>query len=40
MDGALVLITLVSLGTTAAVLVYAARLIRDERARSDARVAI
>jgi hypothetical protein len=39
MDGALVLITLVSLGTTAAVLLYAARLIRDDRARSSARVA-
>jgi hypothetical protein len=39
MDGALVLITLVSLGTTGAVLLYAARLIRDDRARSSARVA-
>jgi hypothetical protein len=38
MDGALVLITLVSLGTTGAVLLYAARLIRDDRARSNARV--
>jgi hypothetical protein len=39
MDGTLVLITLVSLGTTGGVLLYAARLIRDERARSNARVA-
>jgi hypothetical protein len=39
MDGALVIITLVSLGTTGAVLLYAARLIRDDRARSNARVA-
>ena len=39
MDGALVVITLVSLGTTGAVLLYAARLIRDDRARSNARVA-
>ena len=31
MDSALVLITLASLGTTGAVLLYAARLIRDER---------
>ena len=38
MDGALVVITLVSLGTTAAVLLYAARLIHDDRARSNARV--
>ena len=38
MDGALVVITLVSLGTTGAVLLYAARLIRDERTRSNARV--
>jgi hypothetical protein len=39
MDGALVVITLVSLGTTGALLLYAARLIRDDRARSTARVA-
>ena len=39
MDGALVVITLVSLGTTGAVLLYAARLIRDDRTRSNARVA-
>jgi hypothetical protein len=39
MDGALVVITLVSLGTTGAVLLYAMRLIRDDRARSNARVA-
>jgi hypothetical protein len=38
MDSALVLITLASLGTTGAVLLYAARLIRDERTRSNARV--
>ena len=38
MDSALVLITLASLGTTSAVLLYAARLIRDERTRSNARV--
>ena len=38
MDSALVLITLASLGTTGAVLFYAARLIRDERTRSNARV--
>jgi hypothetical protein len=38
MDGALVLITLASLGTTGAVLFYAARLVRDERTRSHARV--
>src|SRR5215208_8476325 len=38
MDSALVLITLASLGTTGAVLLYAARLIRDERTRSHARV--
>jgi hypothetical protein len=40
MDTALVVITLASLGTTSAVLFYAARLIRDERARSQARVAV
>jgi len=39
MDAALVLITLASLGTTGAVLLYAARLIRDDRTRSQARVA-
>jgi hypothetical protein len=39
MDAALVIITLASLGTTGAVLLYAARLIRDERTRSQARVA-
>ena len=38
MDSALVVITLASLGTTGAVLLYAARLIRDERTRSNARV--
>jgi hypothetical protein len=38
MDSALVIITLASLGTTGAVLLYAARLIRDERSRSNARV--
>ena len=38
MDNALVVITLGSLATTGAVLFYAARLIRDERARSSARV--
>ena len=38
MDSALVVITLASLATTGAVLFYAARLIRDERARSQARV--
>src|SRR5215213_8961704 len=38
MDSALVVITLASLGTTGAVLLYAARLIRDERSRSNARV--
>ena len=38
MDSALVLITLASLGTTGAVLLYTARLIRDERTRSNARV--
>jgi hypothetical protein len=39
MDGVLVAITLVSLGATGAVLTYAARLIREERMRSTARVA-
>jgi hypothetical protein len=38
MDTALVVITLVSLGLTAALLVYAARLQREQRARSEARV--
>jgi hypothetical protein len=38
MDSALVLITLASLGTTGAVLLYTARLLRDERTRSNARV--
>jgi hypothetical protein len=38
MDSGLVVITLASLGTTGAVLFYAARLIRDERTRSNARV--
>jgi hypothetical protein len=38
MDAALMLITLASLGTTGAVLLYAARLIRDDRTRSQARV--
>ena len=38
MDNALVVITLGSLATTGAVLLYAARMIRDERARSSARV--
>jgi hypothetical protein len=38
MNTALVVITLVSVGTTAAVLLYAMRLLRDERERSEARV--
>jgi len=38
MNTALVVITLVSVGTTAAVLLYAMRLLREERERSEARV--
>jgi hypothetical protein len=38
MDAALIVITLVSLGLTAALLVYAARLQREARERSEARV--
>jgi hypothetical protein len=38
MDAALIVITLVSLGLTTALLVYAARLQREDRERSEARV--
>jgi hypothetical protein len=39
MDATLMVITLVSLATTGAVLLYLTRLVREERERSDARVA-
>jgi hypothetical protein len=39
MDATLMVITLLSLGTTGAVLLYLTRLVRDERERSEARVA-
>ena len=39
MDATLMVITLLSLATTGAVLLYLTRLVRDERERSDARVA-